>query len=299
MSERNQIGTTCQQVREHLPDFLAGTMPEREGHLMGEHLADCAECSDLLALEPELRQRLDQGVVLEAAPAGLAERIRLGIDKESKANSGTRWRMALAAAAVLFVLLNVASYTVKGTLPHEFAIAELRIRASLEKVHEMLGVGLGDHLICTVYRRLAEEPPSEESITSEMGADWAPLADVATNYAPDGFDVRLAHRCNYRGREFVHLSMYDGEQVMSLILTQRRKDDAFSSSDIDPGIQLATLDVYGVSFDEFGVSAFETDDFLVYLVSDLTAADHAAAATAYFPAISVFLATATPITAVD
>lgn len=299
MSERNQIGTNCHRVREHLPNFTEGSLPEAEAQVVAEHLEACAECSALLALEPELQQRLDQGVLLEAAPAGLAERIRLGIDNESKTTSGARWRMALVAAAMLFVLLNVASYAVKGTLPHEFAVAELRIRASLEKVHALLGVGLGDHLICTVYRRLAEEPPSEESVTSEMGADWAPLADVATNYAPAGFDVRLAHRCKYRGREFVHLAMHDGAQVMSLILTQRREDDAFSSTDIDPAIQLVDIDVFGVSIDEFGVSAFETDDFLVYLVSDLTAADHAAAAAAYFPPVSVFLATATPISAVD
>lgn len=299
MSERNHIGINCHRVREQLSDFMAGTLPEREGRLVGEHLADCADCSALLAPEPELQRRFDHGIPVAASPAGLAERIHAGIDKESKANSAARWRMALAAAAVLFVLLNVASYAVKGTLPHEFAIAELRIRASLEKVHAMLGVGLGDHLICTVYRRLAEEPPSQESVTAEMGAEWAPLADVATNYAPAGFDVRLAHRCKYRGREFVHIAMHDDEKVISLILTQRRGDDGFSLSDVDSAIQVADIDVFGVAIDEFGVSAFETDDFLVYLVSDLTVADHAAAATVYFPAVSTFLATATPISAVD
>lgn len=200
---------------------------------------------------------------------------------------------------MLFVLLNTASFYPKGTLLHEFALAELRIRASLEKIHELRGVGLGDHLICTVYRRLAEDPPSEELAVAEMGKDWAPLADVAARYAPVGFEVRLAHRCRYRGREFVHLAMYDGDQVMSLIVTQRLEGDSFSAADIDSSAQLADIDVFGGSVDEFGVSAFETDDFLVYLVSDLSTADQTTAAAAYFPPVSSFLATMTSAATVD
>jgi hypothetical protein len=130
----------------------------------------------------------------------------------------------------LLVSANVGAYFKIGILPHEFVLAELRIRASLEKIHALLGVGIGDHLICTVYRRLAADPPPRELTLSELGTDWAPLADIAASYAPNGFEGRLAHRCKYGGREFVHVALFDGRQLASLIVTQRRTADSFAAS---------------------------------------------------------------------
>ncbi len=294
MSERDHSEDVCRSVRERLPAFLEGKLPDHEGEALGRHLEECSACSAQIALEPELRRRIDGGVELEAAPAALENRILRSLAEERKAASGSRWRLALAAAAVLIVLANGVAYFKIGILPHEFVLAELRIRASLQKIHALLGVGLGDHLICAVYRRLAADPPPEELTVSLMGEEWAPLEDIAAAYAPAGFEVRLAHRCEYGGRDFVHVALFDGRQLASLIVTQRRAGDSFAASGEIPATRLGTIDVYAGGADDFGVSAFETDSYVVFLVSDLSAADQAAAAAAYFPHISTFLASAIP-----
>ena len=296
MSEPDHSREVCRRVREQLPAFLAGELPEREGEALARHLEDCAGCAAQVALEPDLHLRLAEGVEMETAPAALRNRIQESIARETRGASPSRWRLALAAAAILLVLANVGAYFKIGILPHEFVLAELRIRASLEKIHALLGVGLSDHLICTVYRRLAADPPSEESAVEEMGAEWAPLAAIAASYAPSGFEVRLAHLCHYGDRGFVHVALFDGRQLASLIVTKRRDDDSFAASGETPVARLGTIDVYAGGADNFGVSAFETESYLVYLVSDLSAADQAAAAAAYFPHISTFLASALPAT---
>lgn len=294
MSERDHSEDVCRRVREQLPAFVAGESPEGEGEALARHLEECAACAAQVALEPQLRGRLADGVEMETAPAALKARIQDAIARDAKGAAPSRWRLALAAAAILLVLANVGAYFKIGILPHEFVLAELRIRASLEKIHALLGVGIGDHLICTVYRRLAADPPPEESEVEEMGADWAPLADIAASYAPSGFEVRLAHLCHYGDREFVHVALFDGRQLASLIVTQRRAGDSFAASGETPSARLGTIDVYAGGADAFGVSAFETDSYLVYLVSDLSAADQASAAAVYFPHISTFLASALP-----
>ncbi|MDA0206352.1 MAG: zf-HC2 domain-containing protein [Acidobacteria bacterium] len=294
MSERDHSEDVCRRVGEQLPAFLAGELPDHEGEALARHLEECAECAAQIALEPELRRHLDGSVELAAAPTALRERIRRSIAEENKAASPSRWRLALAAAAVFLVLANVGAYFKIGILPHEFVLAELRIRASLAKIHALLGVGLGDHLICAVYRRLAADPPAEAATVSEIGADWAPLADIASTYAPSGFEVRLAHRCEYGGRDFVHLIMFDGQQLASLVVTERRADDSFAASGEIPAARLGTIALYQGAGDDFGVSAFETNSYLVFLVSNLSTADQAAAATAYFPHISTFLASVVP-----
>lgn len=293
MTANDHNQEACRRARELLPAFAAGRMTDAEGEALAEHLARCPECAGLFELDPELKARLLAGVARPAAPPDFGDRVRQSLGKAGPSRSAARWIKGLAAAAALFIVLNLGSLFKSGILPHEFVMAELRIRASLEKIHALLGVGLGDHLICTVYRRLAEEPPGPEQVVDDMGEQWAPLAAITAERAPDGFEVRLAHRCRYGGRDFLHLAMHDGDRLLSLIITQRLTGDSFDESGLTAARRLGGLDVYEGSVDEFGVSSLETDDYLVYLVSDLTAAEQAAAAARLLPSTASFLAAAT------
>ncbi len=288
MIDRSPLPEECRRVRELLDRFLEGALNAPDAEEVAEHLDSCASCQSL-TVDTELGQRMQQGATLESAPASLEQRIRESLRQESGGSFRRRRPVILAAAAMLLIGLNAASFFKAGILPHEFVLAELRIRASLERIHELLGVGLGDHMICTVYRRLAEEPPSQASAVEEMGAEWAPLAEVAKQAAPEGFEVRLAHRCKYGGREFVHVALFDGENLASLIITARQAGDSVAESSLTAE-RVGDANVYRTRIDEFGISAFETDAHLAYLVSDLSAAEQAEAAAAMLPPVSSFLA---------
>ncbi len=60
---------TCEQVREHLPDALAGALRAEDAHALYAHVAGCADCR----AEAELLATLRRHTV--AAPPGLEARI--------------------------------------------------------------------------------------------------------------------------------------------------------------------------------------------------------------------------------
>jgi len=93
----------CGQIRELIPDFVAGRVAEEEAASVQAHLRDCAECRDevelvslLLASRPE-------------APADLASRLEVAVRRSRPAAIRPWWAVTAAAIAALALGIGIAS----------------------------------------------------------------------------------------------------------------------------------------------------------------------------------------------
>ena len=89
--------------------------------------------------------------------------------------------------------------------------------------------------------------------------------------------LKLAHECQDQGRSFFHLTFGDGQHLMSVVITRREGGESLGN-----GARQATRD-------GFQLAALESDDFLVYTVSDLPAQANAAILAAFAPSLRAFL----------
>jgi hypothetical protein len=94
---------------------------------------------------------------------------------------------------------------------------------------------------------------------------------------PTDFALLLAHQCQDQGRSFVHLTFGDGRHLLSLVITGREKGESLGAR------------VRRAARGRFRLAAFETDQFFVYTVSDLSAQANANVLAAFTPEIRAFL----------
>ena len=112
-----------------------------------------------------------------------------------------------------------------------------------------------DHLHCTVFRKFAKDPPTFEQMAKKMGPDWVGLVPLVEQRAPEQYRVMLAHRCGYRGREFVHLALKSDAKLLSVIITPKRAGEDFSRENLT-----SVLDRSGISIYAQGWKAFRRPD---------------------------------------
>ena len=100
---------TCEQVREQLPDALAGTLRAEDAHTLFAHVAGCADCR----AEAELLQVLRRHAPV--TPAGLQARIVAATAARRTPWMLGRGRPALLAAALTGALLGGAVLVHRAT----------------------------------------------------------------------------------------------------------------------------------------------------------------------------------------
>jgi hypothetical protein len=81
--------------------------------------------------------------------------------------------------------------------------------------------------------------------------------------------MTLAHQCTYKGREFIHLSLMDNSNMLSLVITRKVNRESFRAEDMLPTLSESGIPMYQVGVHRFEISAFETSDHLVFFISDL------------------------------
>jgi len=104
---------------------------------------------------------------------------------------------------------------------------------------------------------------------------------------PEGYRAIMAHHCGYAGRRYVHLTLARDGRLVSLVIA--RKQPGESLAGLGESARPAGVPVYQASAQRYEVAAFETGDFLAFVVSDLKSGLNLQIATAIAPAVHDFL----------
>ena len=316
---QNRSGETCEWAALAALDVLTGE--ERAAY--AQHLeGGCAVCeADLRSFEEvvgrlgltssparpsallksRLMARISEGTASSVSPSPWPRRVSPFVisirstgkaPKRSAAKTTFAWGRRLAVAAVFFVVCSGLWMAVQTrTAPHELdhAAQETYIDSLYAQVAAIIRVGLGDHLHCTVFRKFAKNPPTFVQMAKEMGPDWVGLVPLVEERAPREYRIMLAHRCEYRGREFVHLALKSDAKLLSVVITPKRAGEDFSRENLTSVLDRSGIRTYGQGVESFQTAGFASRHHLAFVVSDLTKEGNLEFLTNLAPAVRRFL----------
>jgi len=236
---------------------------------------------------PKSHKRLRAAVKSVAAPPFLEARIRHSLRTE---NPGRRWspRLIPAAAAVAVFAGFAVAYQL-GHLRLTVRSQESYIGSVSTRIATLMRVGLGDHIHCAVFRKYPKNPPTTQDFIEKMNPQYAGLIPIVRNQVPDSYRMMLAHQCSYHRRKFVHLSLMNDSNMLSLVITRKGDGESFNTEDMLPALVQAGIPMYQSSVQRFQISAFETRDYLIYFISDLPKQQNTELMLALGPKVKDFL----------
>jgi hypothetical protein len=278
--------------------LIPGEPMEAERADVMRHVADCAGCAAELEARERLRTRLQAAVKTETAPADLQVRIRAKIEREASRGWFFAWRrpLAIAGGAALAlgiflmppgVFMNAPRY---GALPAigDRPPQDAFIRQISSRVAAALQVGLKDHVHCAVFRKYPKDPPGADQMEQKLGADYKGLLPIVKAGVPVDYKVILAHQCSYQKRQYIHLTLSNGEHLLSLVISRKEAGESLAGLKVDA--HPSGVAVFQAAAERYEIAGFETDRFLAFVVSDLSGGNNLHIAEALAPAVHKYLA---------
>ncbi|MFQ5536347.1 MAG: zf-HC2 domain-containing protein [Gemmatimonadota bacterium] len=142
----------CVAVREFLPEWASGRMPEAERRAVTEHLEKCAACRE----EAELVRLLYVG--RDSVPGALVREISRAVrSRRVRRRRHAWWGLAAAAVAVLALGIGVASYRTSDEEPTLFASEDLPGSVWVTEDGEVAGAPAWDELSDDELEALLQE----------------------------------------------------------------------------------------------------------------------------------------------
>jgi hypothetical protein len=236
---------------------------------------------------PKSDNRLRAAVKSVATPPFLEARIRHSLWTEKP---GRRWLLRLIPAAPAIAVF--AGFAVAYQLGHlrlTVSSQESYIGSVSMRIATLMRVGLGDHIHCAVFRTYPKNPPTTQEFIEKMNPQYAGLIPIVRSQVPDSYRMMLAHQCSYHRRQFVHLSLMNDSNMLSLVITRKRDGESFDTEDMLPALVQAGIPMYQSSVQRFQISAFETRDYLIYFISDLPKQQNTELMLALGPKVKDFL----------
>ena len=282
----------CSRIRRYVDSYINNELLVETNHEVLGHLEVCPTCAAEVESCARMKARLKSAVQNQSVPEDLQARVRAVLREDSRSSfAWTRW--ASAAAAVLVIAAGLWFELPRWTRPALPDLADRRgqdvfiqkVSASLSAV---LKVGLGDHIHCSIFRKYPKNPPSVDEMAQKLGPAYQDLVPLVKTRVPEEYRIILAHQCGYQGRRFVHLTLTNGANLLSLVITRKQPGEsmqALAVSDHASGVP-----VYQAAAQNYDVAGFETDQFLAYVVSDLGARQNLQIAYALAPSVHQFLA---------
>ena len=252
---------TCAEVRARLDLYQDRVTDDTDSALIESHIAACEECRGLLANRAALRARLKSFVRSAEVSPDLGHRVQSAI---AEAGSPKRVLMPvfgkplMAIAAALIIAAGAFYFRPEDGASSKETQQQFIVRLS-GQVAPVMRVGLRQHMQCGVFREYPAVAPALAELARDKQVSAA-LIDAVESRAPQGLHVVMAHRCsNPDGREYIHVVAKGQGHLMSLLITKRAQGEtvaADATATVQSGPNVYALD------------AFETSEYLVYLVSD-------------------------------
>ncbi len=266
------------------------TVPDGEAAPDAEaHIQSCAACANEIEWREAMRDRLRSAVKNVAAPPYLETRIRTRVLVPRR--PVLTWRRWVAAAAVVVVCIAAEVAYRNGSLRLTAASREAYLQSVSSHVAMLMRVGLNDHVHCAFFRRYPPQAPTVQALAETMGPDYAGLIPIVEEKLPPDFRVMIAHQCTYHRRKFVHLVMKSDSQLLSLVIARKEGwEESFQGEKLPPMLADAGIPIYGAGVQRFQIAAFETREYLVYVISDLAQAQNTRMMLVLAPGVKGFLA---------
>ncbi len=248
----------CEKALACIDEYIDGELLTESSLDLSGHFAHCKPCSEEAELRRAIRQRLQSAIRREPLPEGLEARItrKLSDADRPQAKSKPFYLMTIAAALVVFFAYRFAG---TGSVP----------------ISAVMQVGLGDHIHCAVPRTgLNTNSPIEK-----LPQNLRPLMAIVHQHVPAGYQLTLAHECDFRSRRVVHMIFENEGKRLSLVVARKQDGESLSRAGV----------VSAVSQSGFQVAAVESRGYLLYTVSDLPAERNTAFLAALAPSLSRFL----------
>ena len=279
-----QPGEACEKTRLYLDSYVSNELLIETNHEVLRHLEACPACAAEAEARSRLRSRLKAAVEGQTVPADLQARIRQRLEPRRRFGWWTAGMVA-AAAAVLFLVLSDprASLPSLTDRPAQTAYIE-KVSANVAAV---LRVGLRDHVHCAVFRRYPKDPPSVEKMVQDLGPAYQGLLPLLQAAAPEGYRCVMAHQCSYAGRKYIHLTLRNGDKVLSLVIT--RKDAGETMAGMPAVRQVSGIPVYEAKAGQYQIAGFETPGYMAYVISEMSRNKNLELTAGLAPAVSRLL----------
>ncbi len=262
----------CRKFRDAIDSYLCGELLVETNLEILRHAEQCPACRLEMAARRNLREALQragtQVCLGEEAKERLRRRLReealRGLKAQSAGDSLLRGifapRLALALAASLLLIIGFIYSSFRNS-PQVYA-AELSESVIEEAARE--------HGVCTFHYKDSPEPEAMKPSAVEFNPIFAGLDQAAKRHAR-GMKLRLAHFCNLVGRNFVHLGFTQGDEMVSLLVTER--DAKAMKNGIVPEDDGLRAGLQGALHGEYRVAAYQTTKHVVLVVGNLSEAE--------------------------
>lgn len=282
-------GPECHQAMRELDGYLDNTLTPQRTREMSDHLSHCSPCSEEFETRKGIRGHLRLAAHAVPTPAYLEARIRNRIQGSQSSSHRGNWFMAAAVMAMVVVSVGLSLAYRSGHLRLTKDSKESYIAAASSQVPTLMRVGLGDHIHCAVFRKYPQNPPSMEQFAKQLGAEHSGLIPIVRQHVSSDFRLILAHECRYHNRRFVHLTLTDGTRLLSLVIARKGDGESFQKQDLLPSLSESGLPIYRAGVQRFQMAAFESRDYLVYVISDLSEGRNMELMRAMAPALRTYL----------
>jgi len=265
---------TCDWMRGQFDAYVSRELPDETSREVARHLESCPQCAAELDARTRVREQLRAAVRATAVPEGLEAKVRRSVRGERLRPRTGLWAVAAAAAVILCVAL-------VGLLRERANPEEAILRKTSGRLAALLNVGLRDHLRCAVFRKYSGQPVAAAEMAADLGPEFAGLVPLVRAKLPGDFRVIQGHHCSAGGRQYTHLIIAGGAgsgNLVSLILTRKLPSESLSGG------------IYQAGVDRFQVVAFESHDYLAYVISDLDAQQNLQWAVNLAPTLREYLA---------
>lgn len=282
----------CKKAADLLDAFLKNELSAETSQRIAEHVDKCETCSQEAKYRSELQERVQKALRQEMPDAGVEARLKARLRRKASNEYLLHWAAPLAAAAAL-VIGSFAVWQKMQPEQERWMTSTEDQRAYLESLYgqvaNVIQIGLRDHVHCAYFRKFAETLPTMDEIVALVGGDYEELAPVVRDSVPEGFHILLGHQCGYAGRHYIHFALGREDDLMSVIITRKEGDESFDKDQLLPVLEAAGSPVYAATADQFETAAFDTENYFVFVISNLPREENLEVAGALTPRIRAFL----------
>ncbi|HEX5082234.1 MAG TPA: hypothetical protein VFY40_09315 [Blastocatellia bacterium] len=261
----------CRKFRDVIDSYLCGELLVETNHEILRHTEQCPACRGEMTARRNLRESLQRA----GAQARLSEEAKEKLRQRLREEAGLSFKVRSANGSLLHRIFSprlplalVASALLVAGYLYFVSHSPLQVQAA-ELSETLVREAAEEHNVCFFHYKDSLEPEAMKPNAVESNPIFAGLDQVAMRHTR-GMKLRLAHFCNLVGRNFVHLGFTRGDEMVSLLITERdanamKSGVAPTDDGLRAGLQTALQGKYRVA-------AYQTSKRIVLVVSEFSEA---------------------------